>query len=363
MSDSLYEKKIRVAVVGCGQICDAHLLELGFLSEAEVVAVCDLIPHLAEDTAERFGIRGVYTDHRQLIDEVHPDVVHVTTPPHTHRPIGLDIVSRGCHAYIEKPFGVSFEEAAALIDGAKNNGVMVCAGFSQWYDDAVVRFRRVLAEGLLGDIVHFESYYGDSLEGSFSRLFQRDPDHWIHRLPGKLFHNLISHALYHVVPLFRDPVERIVCFTQSRSNDGLFDDELRVMLQSRSVTGYLTYTSAVKPIRQYVSLYGTRAIVEIDFTNHILKITDTTELPGPFARVRNALVGGKRLISEGFRHLRRMSNGTDRFFAGMGRLFSAFYSSIRQGRNEPPVPYHVVLDVSAILDRIANQCRSQTSQL
>jgi predicted dehydrogenase len=112
-------RKTRVAIVGCGQISEAHLSEIGLIEDAEVVGVCDLQEILAQDAAERFNVRNFYTDYRRMIDETEPDVVHLTTPAHTHLPIGLDVLGRGCHAYIEKPFGINGQEAKALIEAAR----------------------------------------------------------------------------------------------------------------------------------------------------------------------------------------------------------------------------------------------------
>lgn len=349
-------KKIKVAIIGCGQISDAHLGEISLLADAEVVAVCDLLTPLAEDTADRFNIRNAYSDYHKMIEETRPDVVHITTPPHTHLPIGVDVIRKGCHTYIEKPFGVSLEEASKIIEAAQANNLIACAGFSQLFDVVTKRVNEHIQSGRLGDIVHMETYYGESLDGNFSRLFLQNKAHWIHNLPGKMFQNVISHALYHIVPHLPDKIEKVSCLTQDRSNNGVLDDELRVMIQSGNVTGFVTYTNSVHPITQFFRLYGTKSIIHVDLGNHNLTITDTTGLPGPIARIRNAMVPGKNLIREGALNIKNLFTAKDRFFAGMGGLFDSLYQNIRDDRIQPPVPYEHILKHSSLMDEIGKHC-------
>ena len=170
-------------MIGCGQIAEAHLREIALRHEAELVAVCDKVEVLAQDAAERFGAARAFTDVDALLAEAKPDVVHITTPPHTHVPVGLKVIERGCHAYIEKPFGVDRTEAQRLIEAAQAKGVLVCAGFSQVGDVAVRKFTDFVGKGRLGDALHAESFYGTAIDGSFLGLYvqgediaQSDPD-------------------------------------------------------------------------------------------------------------------------------------------------------------------------------------------
>lgn len=353
-------RRIRSAIIGCGQISDAHLKEISLLPYAEVVAVCDLVDVLAQDTAERFNIPSNYVDYRKMIDDLEPDVVHLTTPPSTHLPIGLDVMRRGCHVYIEKPFGTSYHQAKQIIDAAKRNKLIACAGFSQLFDHAALKLQAIMKEGAVGEVVHVETYYGDSLSGSFSRMFLHDREHWIHELPGKLFQNIISHALYHIVPFFPAKMDRFACFTMDRSRNGLFHDELRVMIQSGTVTGYLTFTSSVRPVIQFLKIYGTRAVVEVDLTNHTICCHESKGLPLALARAFSPISKGKHLIKEGVANLANTFIGRDRFFAGMGNLFRLLYRNISEGKIISPVDYDHVLRVSELMDKIIERCKNDS---
>ena len=73
--------KLKGVVVGCGAIAREHLAAVGALQNAEIAAVCDLSPARAEATAQRFRIPKWYVDYEQMIGEIRPHLVHVTTPP------------------------------------------------------------------------------------------------------------------------------------------------------------------------------------------------------------------------------------------------------------------------------------------
>lgn len=351
---------MKVAIVGCGEIVFAHLRELSLIKTAHVVGVCDIHRALAQDTADLYSISRWYTDYNEMIEETKPDVVHITVPPTIQKDVALDVIKKGCSIYMEKPFCINLEETVEVIEAAKMNNVLACAGFSYFYDNAPLRCYQFIEEGNLGDVVHIEAHYGNDLGGSFSKLFLRNKDHWIHRLPGKLFQNIISHSLAQIVPYLKSPIDNVDCWSRDRSGNGYFDDELRVLITADNVTGCVTFSSAIRPVSIFVKMYGTKSSIEIDFVNHVFKIRESSSLPGPLARIRNAFIEGNHLIKESLINSYGFLSGKDRFFTGMGNLFIRFYKSIQNHDSEPPIPYRDVLLVAEIMDKISEHCTSKT---
>ena len=343
---------IKVAIIGCGQISEAHIKEIGYIKNASIVAVCDLYKELAEDTAERYNIKSHYTDYIKMINSEEIDVVHITTPPHTHLEIGKKVLEHGCHIYVEKPFCISKSETEELLDCAKKNNLIVCPGYSQTMDIATFKLKSFFEAGELGQVVHVESYYGDSLKGDFSKIFINTKSHWIHQLPGKVIQNVITHALYNIIPFFQKEINDVSGFSYDRSCRGIFDDELRILIRSDTTTGYITYTSSVEPVRQFLRVYGSCAIATVDFTNHIFSVIRQNNLPGSLQRVTNAVCQGSALIVKGLENAKNFITGNDRFFTGMGRLFNNFYMSIQKHDNVPPIPYGHIIKVADLMDKI-----------
>ena len=65
-------KKMRVGIIGCGWIADAHIASYRNQPDVEVVAGCDIIPGKAKAFFERHGVANVKTDyasHKEMIDD------------------------------------------------------------------------------------------------------------------------------------------------------------------------------------------------------------------------------------------------------------------------------------------------------
>ena len=178
--------KLRVALVGCGQIADAHLGEIRKISSAELTAVCDVYRDVADQAAARFGVPRAFDDIDQLLGSGVADVLHVATPAHTHHRLAVKALEAGLHVYVEKPFTVDVAEADAVLEAAGRNGRLVCVGHNQLRDPAWLACRELVASGQLGTVVHIESVLGYDLSGPFGRLVASNPNHWVRRLPGGL---------------------------------------------------------------------------------------------------------------------------------------------------------------------------------
>jgi len=95
---------LRVAIVGCGKIADAHASQIRRIAGCEIVGVCDTEPLMAQQLFERFQVQAHFSDVTELLRCTRPDVVHITTPPESHFDLARFCLERGCHVYVEKPF-------------------------------------------------------------------------------------------------------------------------------------------------------------------------------------------------------------------------------------------------------------------
>ena len=143
---------LTTALIGCGQIADAHLQELSRIPTASVAAVCDVHMDLARQAAARFGVPRVFDNVERMLAETRPDVVHITTPPHTHRPLALGCLDAGAHVYVEKPFTVDIAQAEEVMHAAETRRLRVCLGHDQLFDPAWQECRSRVAAGEVGEI-------------------------------------------------------------------------------------------------------------------------------------------------------------------------------------------------------------------
>lgn len=351
---------LKVALIGCGQIADAHLQEIGKIPMARIVAVCDRHVALAKQAAARFGFPSVYSDVNKMLREMRPDVVHVTTPPHTHGPISLTAIAAGCHVYVEKPFAVDSAEATTILRAAEANNRLVCVGHDQLYDPAWVNLRKLYNRGDLGEVLHVDSIQGYDLDGPFGRTATSSSDHWIHRLPGGIFQNTMSHAMYKITEFLLDDEPKIWATWFGDGASCTSPTELRVMMKGERVTANLLFSSWARPIMRVARVYGTRKMVEVDLEGRVLRISRPGKLPGPFAKIEAPIRQLKEAAMSLGQNIIRLLRSDLQYFAGMKCLFEKFYKAIVNG-NAPPVPYSEIVRVTAIMDRVIQECKTEQS--
>jgi predicted dehydrogenase len=353
---------MKIAIVGCGQIADAHIREARKIPGVEVAAVCDLSRHMAEQAAVRFAVPGIYTDVRALLNEVRPHVVHITTPPSSHLALGKLAVEHGAHVYMEKPFAVTLGEAEELVAAANRTGRLICVGHSHAFESNVLRLRELVAAGGLGEIVHIDSSMGYGLAGGFGSVFMRDPTHWIHRLPGGVAQNNISHPLSLILPFLDDEKPAIQAIGRRVRSERYGDvrdeffDEVRATIVGRRVSATMMFSCRIRPVQVAAVVFGSLGVAELSSGARTLRLSMGSTLPGPFQKVDWA----RRDALDARREYRRQRANLVRarlhYFEGMNSLLRQFFLAT-QGKGELPIPMSDAVRVTAIIDEITQRCR------
>ena len=144
---------IKAAVIGCGDISTVHLSAIGAIVGAELVAVVDTDPAARSAAAEKWDVRG-YPDHRVMLDELRPDVVHVCTPHDQHVDPAVDCLRAGVPVLAEKPVAATMPEAQRLIDAAAahpNTKIGIC--LQNRYNATAQAMRSMIDSGELGRVL------------------------------------------------------------------------------------------------------------------------------------------------------------------------------------------------------------------
>ncbi|MGI6201006.1 MAG: Gfo/Idh/MocA family protein [Christensenellales bacterium] len=150
-------KKVRSAIIGLGAIGPTHAKSLAQIDNAELVAVCDLIPERAQKIADQYGCK-VYTDCDAMLDSEQIDLLHVCLPSGLHAEYGLKAAARGVNVLTEKPIDVSLEHADALIAGCRQAGVKLSVISQHRFDDAMIQAHQALVDGRFGQLNFGGSY-------------------------------------------------------------------------------------------------------------------------------------------------------------------------------------------------------------
>src|SRR5258705_109308 len=104
--------RVRLAIVGCGNIC--QLNAPGYLEHprCDVVALCDTEWARAEMRARQWGITPrIYKDYAELLDDSTVDAVELLTPTYLHAEQIVAALAAGKHVSCQKPIAVSVADA------------------------------------------------------------------------------------------------------------------------------------------------------------------------------------------------------------------------------------------------------------
>lgn len=353
-------KVLRIGIVGCGKIADGHAEIIKFLDGADLVAVCDREPLLAEQLAVRFGVPNFYSDLDEMLAKERLDVVHITTPPAVHLPIVRQCAAAGANVFLEKPLAFDAVQGRQIIQAIVDAGLQMTVDYWPNFDPPAMEFKRILASGAIGDPVHIESFIGYDLAGPYGQALMADASHWVHNLPGKLFQNMMDHIFNRIVPLLPNVEPEVNAFAFKRrdgvrgdSSDALLD-ELRVYLRAGGVSAFGSLCSHARPVANTLKVYGTKDTIEVDFSNRTVVLAASQKYPSSLGRLSPPFQSAARYFAQARKNVRAFRHHQAQYFAGMATLLELFYAGIRDGSG-PPIAYDEILRVMDVMDRIIQQ--------
>lgn len=116
--DSIVDRKIKFALVGCGRISKNHFASLDkHVERAEVTDVCDIDPIALESAVKLTGAKG-HKDINVLLETSEADVVILTTPSGMHSAQAIRSFEKGFHVISEKPMATRMEDGIAMVKAA-----------------------------------------------------------------------------------------------------------------------------------------------------------------------------------------------------------------------------------------------------
>lgn len=171
-------RKIRVGIIGTG--FGALVQAPGFMMhpDCEVVALAGVArPGRAQEQADKLGIPRAYADYISMLEQEELDLVSIASAPHLHHPMTIAALERRLHVLCEKPMALDLAEAHAMADAAERRGLVHAIDFEYRHNPARTRFKELVREGFLGDLIHFNMTWSIPL---FQRL-QNGPMGWLWR--------------------------------------------------------------------------------------------------------------------------------------------------------------------------------------
>ncbi|MCS7248013.1 MAG: Gfo/Idh/MocA family oxidoreductase [Anaerolineales bacterium] len=142
--------KLRMAIVGCGEIAGYVAFLARFVPRLRITACCDIDPDRASQFARRHRIPAVYSEYDALLDRELLDAVYLAVPHDLHLPMTLKAAEKGKAVLLEKPLARNTAEGQELIRRVSANKVGV--NYQYRYDSAAYALARAVQKGELGEI-------------------------------------------------------------------------------------------------------------------------------------------------------------------------------------------------------------------
>ena len=141
--------KLKVAVIGCGDISVMHFDSIAAFSDVELVAVCDIIKERADKAAAKYG-GNIYTEYSEMFEKETLDAVHICLPHHLHVPVALEAFKKGINVLCEKPMSIKYEDAVLAVKKAENRKLNYGIIFQCRYNAPSMLIKSRITDGKLG---------------------------------------------------------------------------------------------------------------------------------------------------------------------------------------------------------------------
>jgi predicted dehydrogenase len=255
---------LRFAVIGVG----AGVFSMHFPAVkqpfVDLVGVCDIREEPGRARAAGLGV-PFYTDYRQMIADLKPDVAVVITPHYCHAEIAIHCLAAGCHVLVEKPMALEVAEADAMIAAARQAGKLLAVNFQHRQRPEVRAARQLIREGRLGRLQRVDlvtpwprsaAYYGQAA--------------WRATWPGEgggILMNQAPHDLDLLCHLMGRPAA-VTAWTRTTLHHVEVEDTATALLRwdaadGAGATGYIHVSTAEAGPREDIEIIGTRGILKV----------------------------------------------------------------------------------------------------
>ena len=243
----------RVAIIGyglAGRTFHSNLLKgAGF----EIAAVMLASENRKEQVLSDFPNAVVVSTVKEII-ALRPNLVVVASPNSFHAPQAIELLKAKIPVVVDKPMALNAKETEEIIKVSKSEGVPVTVFFNRRWDSDALTIKKIIAEGILGNIFRFEA--------RFERYRTLgNPDSWRERLSpaeggGKLL-DLQPHLLSTTIDFFG---QGELQYSSVRSIRGLSDDDSYLVLKhENNIDSYLSACEVMGSPGPRIRLTGDKA--------------------------------------------------------------------------------------------------------
>ncbi len=343
---------MKIGIIGAGQIARIHGPAILKQPGVQIVGIADRDLARAKSLAHELNVQNIYQDAERMIEEQKPEVVHILVPPQLHADVSIMAMSKGCHVLIEKPMALSVADAQKMMDAAKHHGVLMCVSHNMVYEETVQRARKLVTNGVIGDVVSVEACHVQNARRDQALLEEgAEYFYWSYRLNGGPLQDWIPHMaslIFEFVPEIR--MVQSLSFNRGVLPKG-WDDELRVLVGSDRVTGFISISLSERPDLITLQIKGTKGMIHINLFNGVMTIQKKSNLPRAAVRGLSGFQSSWQLFKGSVQNIFKFLTGKVDKTSGISSIVAAFYKAIEK-KTELPISVEKSLHVVELMNKL-----------
>lgn len=258
--------KIRVGLIGLGRISYKHIEAIKNSNQAEIVAVCDLLPEAFDEKVSKGLLSSnirFYTNYLELFDNNDLDLVSICTDSGSHAEIALASLKKGINTLVEKPIALSMFDARKMINLAKEKAVLLSVCHQNRFNLAIEHLFEAYKNKLLGKISHLSGV----VRWNRTTDYYKQADwrgKWISD-GGCLMNQCIHNA--DIISYLLGDIEELSAYTANRNHPYLEVEDvgISVIKSKNGVLATFEGTVNVYPenLEETISVFGSTGTVKI----------------------------------------------------------------------------------------------------
>ena len=146
---------IRLGICGCGVFVEKGIMpQIQKVDTIEIAGVYDANTVHSGEFAEKFGIRKVYSDYDEILNDKGVDAVYICIPNIFHKEYAIRAANAGKHVFCEKPMSVNADNCREMMEAVEKNNVKFAIGFCYPFAGPQKRAKELIDDGEIGEISH-----------------------------------------------------------------------------------------------------------------------------------------------------------------------------------------------------------------
>lgn len=144
--------KLRVGVIGTGNMGFRHVRTYASIEEVDLVSVSDVNKELGKKVAKTYKA-NFYSSYEEMIKSENLDIVSICTPTKYHYSVAKYALKNKLNVLLEKPICQDYNEAVSLLAEAKKYKVKLLVGHIERFNPAVIKVKEMIDSKELGDVI------------------------------------------------------------------------------------------------------------------------------------------------------------------------------------------------------------------